>query len=98
MVELMPVRRRLTPVREVVCPSCGQRRTVSDRQARRGTTLCKLCRYPHTRLRPEDKDRRFWLERFSDEEILDLALGVFGHLGSISHIRAWRRKLLKDGL
>jgi hypothetical protein len=64
--------------REVICPGCGDRRTLSIRHARRNAgsygrpSLCKLCRTPRPKP-PTDSDRRYWLERFSDEDIVLLA-------------------------
>jgi hypothetical protein len=82
-----------TPAREIICPGCGRHRLVSDRNARRKPQTCNLCRHPDKHQPPEDKDRRFWLERFSDEEILHLAFGIFEEEGSLETIHLWRLHL-----
>ena len=62
--------------REIVCPGCGGLRVLTARHARRAAgsygrpTLCKRCRTPRP---PTDSDRRYWLRRFSDEDIVLLA-------------------------
>lgn len=35
-----------------------------------------LCRNPSKRVDPDDKDRRFWLKSFSDQEICEMAIGI----------------------
>ena len=86
--------------REIVCPGCGRRRTVSDRNARRKPQNCNLCRHPGKRKAPDDSDRRFWLKHFSDKEILEMAEGIFGDepeaKGDPGTVRAWRSLLLPD--
>jgi hypothetical protein len=43
---------------------------------------------------PNDSDRRWWLERLSDEEIAETALFMFGHRPDREHIRSERERLL----
>lgn len=85
----------IEPTRDVICPMCGGRRRVSGRHARR-SPVCSLCRHPAKIKAPEDKDRRFWLERFSDDEILDIAHGIFDKEGDLATIQAWRSHLIDD--
>lgn len=62
----------------IVCPSCGRRRTVSTRHARRHPGTCRFCNKEDT------ESRSFWLERFSDGEICNMAEAVFGApMGSV---------------
>jgi len=85
----------LSSTREYICPGCGRRRTVDARTARRKPQSCNLCRHPGKHKPPDNKDRRFWLQRFSDEEILHMALGIFGGEGDLAIIAYWRTRLEK---
>jgi hypothetical protein len=40
--------------------------------------LCQTCRNPRAPATPEERDAvmRWWLDRYSDEELADLALGL----------------------
>ena len=57
-----------------------------------------LCRNPARRKDPDDKDRRFWLTRFSDQEICEMAIGI-ANVGddrydeSLAEICGWRATL-----
>lgn len=86
------------PTRELVCPGCGRRRTVSSRHARRVPATCKLCRNPaHTT--PTVKEMYFWLERFSDEEIVQMASAIHGGEGDEAACRSFRELLLgREGM
>jgi hypothetical protein len=82
--------------RDVTCPSCGGVRRVSRRHARRNPqNPCPLCRRPQRRQPPTDSDRRFWLRAFSDDEIIDIVLGMFDQRGDIEVVRAWRSLLME---
>ena len=84
--------------REVVCPSCGQPREISDRHARRTEdTLCVACRFPAKRQPPGDADRRYWLERFTDEEIVIMVEAITDQKADIDRIAWWRRELKPKG-
>jgi len=64
------------------CQKCGRREDRSDRVARNYRDrpfLCSECRRPE-RARPSEKDRRYWTERFSFEEIREIAAGIWGPL------------------
>jgi len=92
----------VTPTCEIVCPGCGRIRLVSERNARRAPQTCMLCRNPSRRKDPDDKDRRFWLTRFSDLEICEMAIGIANasdeHFEeSLSEIRLWRATLFPNG-
>lgn len=77
------------------CPSCGRQRSVSARTARRGPGRCRLCISGDGVIEaPDDTDRRWWLERLSDEEIAEAALFMFGHRPDRAHIRSERERLL----
>lgn len=79
-----------------MCPSCGTAREASDRHVRRGAIrLCNLCRFPARRLPPTDRERRFWLKRFSDDEISMMATALFGS-SDLLNIKAWRERLKVD--
>jgi hypothetical protein len=43
---------------------------------------------------PDDDDRLYWLTRFDDEAIADMALFMFGHRPDQAHIRSERERLL----
>jgi hypothetical protein len=43
---------------------------------------------------PDDGDRRYWLERFSDEELAEIVWFVFGHRPDRAHICSERERLL----
>lgn len=78
--------------RTVVCPGCGRKRELSSRQARRASR-CALCRFPPKYERPTEREYRFWLERFSDEEILVMAEEMCGQDGDLERVRQWRLDL-----
>jgi hypothetical protein len=58
-------------------------------------TLCILCRFPARRLPATDAERRFWLARFSDDEIAMMSQAIFG-AGDMDNVIAWREKLQVD--
>ena len=85
--------------RQVVCPGCGDVRWLSARNARdvvRGERpgLCTRCRFP-PRTSAEEREAFccWWLERFTDEELADLALAL-GVEGASSHRVAVQRASL----
>jgi hypothetical protein len=79
----------------VECPGCGRTRDVSARTARRGAGKCRWCLSGDGIIeRPDDDDRAFWLERFDDSEIAEMALFMFGHRPNREHIRSERERLL----
>jgi hypothetical protein len=86
--------------REVFCPGCGRPREISDRHARRTEepTLCVACRHPGKHLPPGDSDRRFWLERFSDEEIVLMVEAMTDRKADLDRIRWWRKELNPKGM
>ncbi len=91
----------VTPTREIVCPGCGRIRLVSERNARRAPQNCMLCRNPGKRKDPDDKDRRFWLSRFSDQEICEMAIGIANaaeeHFDvAMVEVRMWRYRLIEQ--
>jgi hypothetical protein len=83
----------------IVFPSCGAKRETSARQGRRafsGRTdpRCEGCRFgAQSRGAVDDSDRRFWLERFSDDEVVGLAWAFTGAHGSAEAVAVWRRRL-----
>jgi hypothetical protein len=62
----------------VECPSCGRVRDVSPRTARRGPGKCRFCLSPHSVPPVDDGARRYWLKRFSDVELAEIATGLIG--------------------
>lgn len=78
--------------REITCPSCGQIRIVSARHARRAPKTCNLCRFPRTS-GPDEEDIRFWLERLSDEEIVEIVWALWAVEIDPERIRRRRREL-----
>lgn len=84
--------------RRITCPGCGDVRWLSAR--RRGielgesTGLCSGCRFPHLRAATEEEAEafaRYWLERFTDEEIAELALGFGVEDACAENVAASRR-------
>lgn len=71
-----------SPRRTVSCPSCNDKREISSRQYRRilyedASKLCNLCRQtPEPQIR--ERHRRFWLDRFTVEEIKLLSHDIWG--------------------
>ena len=60
------------------CSNCGVVFSMTARNARRPHVhRCPWCRMPKRRRRPDDEDRAYWLERFSLEEIRELAAGIW---------------------
>jgi len=52
-----------------------------------------LCRFPARLLHPTNTERRFWLDRFSDDEIAEMAAAVFGAPADLARIASERRRL-----
>jgi hypothetical protein len=80
----------------VICPGCGRERDVSARTARRGAGRCKWCLSGDGVIeRPDDTDRVYWLERFTDDDLCELATIIFNRPGSVRRIRSERERLLE---
>jgi hypothetical protein len=60
-----------------VLPGCSQLRSVSNRQSRRAK-LCRRCSKPLPAPKVEDKDRRWWLVKFRDDELVAITFAIFG--------------------
>ncbi len=65
-------------LRTVRCPDCGETRKISDRQKRRinnegGNELCSVCRTLPVAARVTLKHKRFWLDNYSLEWIVETA-------------------------
>ena len=61
--------------------------------------LCHECRYPNVRMTtPEEAVRfaRYWLDRYSDEELADFAVGL-GVEGACAEGVAAQRARLRNG-
>jgi hypothetical protein len=79
----------------VECPGCSRERFVSARTARRGAGRCTHCISGDGVIEaPTDEDRAFWLERFDDESIYEMALGLCGRRPDRAHIFSERERLL----
>lgn len=77
----------------VICQGCGGERWLSYRRAKNPSALCSDCRWPDSeRTRPTDEHRRWWLARFTDEAIAELAEAAFG-FGDAAAVRSWRTPL-----
>jgi hypothetical protein len=84
-----------TELTTVTCPGCGRARDVSARTARRGAGRCRFCLSNDGVIEaPDDGDRRWWLERFDDDDLCELATAIFCRPGSVRRIRAERERLL----
>lgn len=72
--------RPVAPSERVVikCPECGERRTLTARQARRAG-FCPYCRYK-VKIEVTDRHRRYWTDRYSMNEIMLLATNMFEDL------------------
>jgi hypothetical protein len=87
--------------RDVTCTGCGDTRVLSGRHARRNggsygrPNLCKLCRTPKPKP-PTDGDRRYWLRRFTDDDILLFAWAFWKEDGDADHCHAARMTLLRE--
>jgi len=77
----------------ISCPECGAHRTVTRRQARRSPGPCKDC---STGKRETLRQRymRFWLTRYSDEEVAELAAGVWGTRYDPAFVARQRKQFL----
>jgi hypothetical protein len=79
----------------VTCPCCGRERHVSARTARRGAGKCRWCLSGDGVIEaPSDEDRTFWLSRFDDETIYEMALGLSRRRPDRAHICSERARLL----
>jgi hypothetical protein len=82
-----------TGVVRIECPSCGRERDVSARTARRGAGRCRFCLDGTGDIpEPDDEDRTWWLVRFDNQEIAELA--SFGRRPDRERIRSERERLL----
>jgi len=82
------------PVVLLRCPSCDGLRSVSARTARRREgTVCAQCAKGRVVTRADLFD--YWLQRFSLEEIRELAFGIWGMAASreIAAAEAPRRRV-----
>ncbi len=87
--------------RRITCPGCGDVRWLSTRNARgieRGemSGLCHHCRYPNLREVTENEAEafaRWWLDRYSDEEIAELAESFGVADASAASVAASRARL-----
>lgn len=65
----------------IICPGCGGRRIVSDRQVRfarsRGGIPCANCRGVSAGSKVSDSDFRFWLRRFGVNAPRDMPVREF---------------------
>jgi hypothetical protein len=70
-----PVKRRtVEQPREITCVECGQRYTVSARNARNGSSRCAVCRgIPEPELPPRQELFEYWTSRYSPQELAELA-------------------------
>jgi hypothetical protein len=76
-------------------PAAGAPETYPREPPRRGAGRCKWCLSGDGIIEPpDDSDRRYWLERLSDEEIAEAALCMFGHRPDRAHIGSERERLL----
>lgn len=83
----------------VRCCDCGSPLFLTERQARRREQQhrCSICVIlaHHGREPVEDRHRRYWLERFSDEEIARLASEMLGEDVPTSRVQErWNRTTL----
>ena len=85
--------------KEVFCPGCGRPRDISDRHARRTEEprLCVACRFPAKKQPPGDADRRYWLERFTDDEIILMVEAMTDQHADAERIAWWRKELIPKG-
>lgn len=87
---------RRTYSQTVRCPGCGRLRELTDRHVRRGgaeKTLCNLCRFPARKLEITNTERRFWLRRYTDEQIALMAEAISNGVANRLEIQAWRIRL-----
>lgn len=85
--------RSSSPFETVRCPSCNEPRRISARQARRGVTLCRSCRYPPKIQEPNPSAIRWWLRNYSDDELAAIATDLTGIVVSATGIRRQRQVL-----
>jgi hypothetical protein len=87
-------RRKADRLFRVVCARCGQARLLSDGRARaiarEGPSVCRSCRQRPPKIR--DQDRLWWLRRYDDETIAQLAATAFGR-GDPRAVSSWRLRL-----
>src|SRR5262249_58953606 len=82
-----------------VGPKCGLARERGTRQLRRvergeADGTCKGCLRGAAHEEPDDADRKWWLRRYSDEEISELTQALCGS-GSVEAVRSWRARLFR---
>ena len=56
-----------------------------------------LCRHPAKHEPPTDSDRRFWLRKFSDVELRDMAYALGVEHASVENVTNWRQRLNANG-
>lgn len=79
---------------QIKCPECGEKRSLSSRQARRAGR-CPYCRYP-LRIEITDRYRRYWLDRYTLPEIRFMAGAIFGELEQRQAMVASARQVVED--
>jgi hypothetical protein len=56
----------------------GVRHPAGDQRAPGETAnYCRLCRHQRADLAPDDEDRAWWLARFGDAELVEIAMAVW---------------------
>lgn len=76
----MPGVTQLPRSERITCPACGGERWVSRRhalaiQAGEHLNLCRPCRY-ESQVKPTERYRKWWLDRYSMEDIRQMAAGL----------------------
>ena len=77
-VSLVERKRELPRPQLVRCPNCGTPRVVSGRHAAEVPVRCKSCPEEAERGRLSVRYRRYWLTRYTDEDIAWMASAVHG--------------------
>lgn len=80
----------------VRCRSCGNPRLLTRRQARRAG-LCSHCLYPPRDVAVQDRHRRFWFERFDDQELSLIVSELAGRIVPPTRIAERRQALAASG-
>ncbi len=78
------------------CQGCGEPRLLTRRQARRAG-LCNRCLYPPRDVAIDDRYRRFWFDRFNDQELSLIASELAGYVVPSAGIARQRQALVAAG-
>lgn len=90
------MRKYVSATVHVYCRGCGTPRVLTRRQARRAG-LCPACLYGSKETTVTDRHRRYWFNKFNDNELSLLASELAGRVVPVARIAERRAALVAAG-